>query len=451
MKKLFLIFTALYLFAEVTYNLGLVEFLASKNTTIDVCQNLENFGKALSAIGLSLILIKLIPTRFKAVALVAFIPLLFVTETVAFNTLLDRLPAQAKVYGYFEGVYRNAVINGNIVDSRFQVNALTPQQKVALASIVILNREQIPGKVNEFLFSKLADDTVDGLFTNYDKLTSKIEPYYAVYALESKKYADASPIIKQRYLKVFEEKTQGIPPGLSQADFTTELAKRSPSYQQYANTVIIPGNPKLGIMELRAGAIPLGMNKAQFHDWVSGKYEEVLSHSRITEANIDKLPHSRDLVASVFIPPIAIALSLLSIILNATSLLAGLYKPLAIVPLALVATAAVMATASPYVVPEWQNKAMAVESDLMAALAPYVSLIHRAFINDQHPDEANIIRIQKPKAVDFSDIEKSMQSLKDDSNDELPKVDERLQVDTSRLNEPGYFGQIRTSKNPYTN
>ncbi|MFM0417528.1 hypothetical protein [Paraburkholderia aromaticivorans] len=450
MKKLFLIFTALYLFCEVTYNLGLVEFLASKNTTIDVYQNLENFGKALSAIGLSLILIKAIPKRFKALALAAFIPLLFVTETVAFNTLLDRLPAQAKVYGYFEGVYRNAVINGNIEDSRFPVN-LGAGQKVALASIVTLNREQIPAKVNDFLFSKLADDTVDGLFTNYDKLTSKIEPYYAVYAVESKKYADAPTLIKQRYLKAFEEKTHGIEPGLSQADFTNALAKRSPSYQQYANTVIIPGNAKLGITELRAGAIPLGMNREQFHAWVSGKYEEVLSHSRVTEANIDKLPHSRDLVASVFIPPIAIALSLLSIILNATSLLAGIYRPLAIVPLALVATAAVTAPASLYGVPDWQNRAMAVESDLMTTLDPYVSVIHRAFINDQHPDTANIIRIEKPKAVDFSDIEKSMQSLQQQDDTDLPKVDERLQVDTSRLNEPGYFGQIKTSKNPYTN
>jgi len=60
MKKNILIITTLYLLCEVIYNLGLVEFLTSKNTEISVYNMLEDFGKFLSSAGLTLLLVKFI-------------------------------------------------------------------------------------------------------------------------------------------------------------------------------------------------------------------------------------------------------------------------------------------------------------------------------------------------------------------------------------------------------
>ena len=58
--KLEILFTLFYVICEVIYNLGLVEFLTSKNTEIGVFEHLETFGKTLSSIGLSLVIIHLI-------------------------------------------------------------------------------------------------------------------------------------------------------------------------------------------------------------------------------------------------------------------------------------------------------------------------------------------------------------------------------------------------------
>ncbi|SAL47170.1 hypothetical protein AWB71_02550 [Caballeronia peredens] len=451
MRKI-LIFTALYLFCEVTYNLGLVEFLSSKNTTIDTYSNLETFGKLLSAVGFSLILSRLVPARIKfgkVASIAILIPALFYTETFAFNAILDGLPAQTKVYGYMEGVYRNAVLNGNIRDERFS-SPLTTRDKVALSSIVATDTHDIQTEVEGFLYTTVPDSTIDGFYSDYQTINTKIDPFYASYALASKRYALLSTKAQQVALAQFKEKTGGIEPGLSQQDFAHELARHFPSYTAYSDTIVIPGNPRVGLLDVRAGDIPLGLSQAAFRDFMKEKLATALSKSRISAANIDNLPHSRDLIASVFIPPLAIALSLLSIILNASSLLASYRKVLGTLPIIVALAIAFSASSNRLAVNEWAGRALNVEVAMATALSPYMRLLHSSFIDDNHPDETNIIRVHKPKAVDFSDIEQKLTALKSEETD-MPPVDERLEVDTTKLQDQGYFGRIKTTKNPYTN
>ncbi|HVI41894.1 MAG TPA: hypothetical protein VM577_14685 [Anaerovoracaceae bacterium] len=447
------IFTLVYVLCEIVYNLGLVEFLASKNTEIGVFSNLENFGKALSSIGLSLVLIKIARnSKAKIAAFIILVPLLFTAETVGFDKLVKGLSPEVKVNTYLAGVYRNAVLNGSIKDDRF--TELNAYNKVVLANLWTLgsDKEKVRKGVETLLYSKPDDTIINEFYRNYIGLTSRIVPYYAAYAIESKKYDDYTGKAKEIVNKEFIRRI-GIAQGLNQSQFVDAVATRSPSFKKYQATVIIPAQPKLGIMELKAGDIPLGLSQQEFHKYVAKRFDDILAKTQINAENIDLLPHSYDLISSVIVPPIAIFLSLLSILLNTSILLVSVKKPLVVVPSLLAVTAYGLFTYNPYGVADPVNRAMGVEVRLFQILTPVAAAIHATAINDQHPNEAQVIRIKKPELVDFKDLDEQMQALKTTSDTEtqdLPKVDERVTADTQKLQtDQGYFGEVKTKTNPY--
>ncbi|WZB61844.1 hypothetical protein WJ970_33730 [Achromobacter xylosoxidans] len=109
--------TLVYIVCELIYNLGLVDFLSSKNTEITVFNRLEFFGKSLSSIGISLFLIKVLPTKriiHRLAAFTALVPIVFIVESAAFDHLIDSLAPEKKAQAYALGVYRNAALNGHI-------------------------------------------------------------------------------------------------------------------------------------------------------------------------------------------------------------------------------------------------------------------------------------------------------------------------------------------------
>lgn len=462
-KKLLILFTAVYLLCEVIYNLGLVEFLSSKNTEISVFENLETFGKVLSSIGLSLIFIMLVKnSKTKLIAFAVLVPVLYMCETFGFHHLVDSLPTETKVAGYYSGVYRNAVINGSIPDS--QLSELTPYNRVMLSNIMALstNKDVIRKKVDELLYKAPESKEIVALYSNYQKLTSTIEPYYSTYAITSKRWGGFEGKAKEAIDKEFIKRS-GLPQGLNKEQFYSAVAEKSPSFKAYLETVIIPGDEKFGIAEIKGKDIPLGMNQEQFKVFVELKIKDILSKTAINEANFDKLPHSYNLISSVFIPPLAIFLSLLSIILNASILcieISSLVKTKVLklclyisagIP-TLVAVAVFSAsTFNPYKLSEPLNRIHGIEATLYEALNPVASLIHSVAINDVAPNEGQIVRIKKPEAINFSDLEAKMGELKSISNQELPTIDERITADSERLeNDKSYFGEVKTNINPYT-
>ena len=45
-------FSIIYILAELSFNLGLIDFLSSKNTEMDTFHTLETFGRILSSLGI---------------------------------------------------------------------------------------------------------------------------------------------------------------------------------------------------------------------------------------------------------------------------------------------------------------------------------------------------------------------------------------------------------------
>jgi len=449
-------FTLTYLVAELLYNLGLVEFLSSKNTEISVISHLETFGKSISALGLALFISKLIP-RWKLAAIAVLVPVLFISEGFIFDSIITNLPKAEKVAGYYLGVYRSAVLNGDIEDKEIGKAPYSAKQKVLLTNIILKGSGIEPG-VKGFLYgAKLPTDVIHELYTSYNQIDTKIGSYYGAYALASKKFLMLPQMVQQKASGKFLAGTGGIPPGLDKQGFMASVKKSYPQLTQYMGTVLVPANAELGIEQLTVADLPSGLDETQFTSFLEGKYKDVLQKSQITEGTVEHLPHSRDLITAVFIPPMAMGLSLLSLCLNSFSVLwlvfgrNSLMKAFVGVSGALAVGFLVFsAQSSSYQVnPAWKTVLYG-EEKLLQAVGSGMEVIHKAFIDDNHPDSTQIIHIQRVGAIDSHAIDEKMAELqKFNDSQALPKVDDSIKVDESRINDQGYFGQVKTDGNPY--
>lgn len=452
MKKNFVIITALYLLLEIVYNLGLVEFLTSKNTEISAYNMLESFGKFLSSVGLTLLIIKLVQdNKKKLIASVALIPCFFVVETVVFDCIVDNLPQEMKVNAYYAGVYRNGVLNGTIEDKA--LSTLTPYNRVVLANIASYAAGTSKRSAVDRLVSTPASmHDVDGLYENYAKLSDTLNPLYDVYALESKKVAEFKGMLGEEATHRFQRRSHGIAPGLTRAEFFNALGRQSPSVARFNRTVFIKPNEKLGIQGLSGADLPLGMDKTAFAAFFGEQVASAVSKSRISTATVDSLPYARELVASVVIPPIALVLSFVSIVLNSAALLYGVRKWLVVLPGAGVIVIACSAGANTFQLSELLHRAVTLEASFYQALSPVANAIHAVFINDEAPNVAEVIVVKRPEPIDFSDLSKQLQDMKTEELPGVPSIDPRVRVDEARLKrEDAYYGELQTGSNPYTN
>ena len=452
MKKNFIIITALYLILEIIYNLGLVEFLTSKNTEISAYNMLESFGKFLSSVGLTLLLIKGIQdNKKKLAASCALIPCLFVLETVVFNSIVDNLPRATKVNAYYAGVYRNGVLNGTIEDKA--LSGLTPYNRVVLAIIgSYAAGPHVRSKVDQLISGPSNIPDVDGLYQDYAKFSDSLNPLYDVYALESKKVAEFKGMLGEEALHRFERRSHGIAPGLTRTQFFQALGRQSPSVARFNQTVFIKANEKLGTPGLKGADLPLGMDRKAFEAFFSDHLALAVSKSKIGVATVENLPYAHELVASVVIPPIALVLSFVSIVLNASSLLFAVRKWLVILPGAVAVVFACTAGANVFQFSEPLHRAVGLEAGLYAVLSPVANGIHAVFINDTAPNVAEVIVVKRPEPIDFSDLSAKLQEMKTEDLPGVPTVDPRVRVDEARLKrEEAYYGELQTGSNPYMN
>lgn len=445
------IFTIIYIVCEVIYNLGFVEFISSANTEISVYNRLEFFGKSLAALGLSLIFIKLFK-KHKAQIFLILVPSLFAVQTAFFEYLVENLSPEVKISAYLSGVYRNASLNKTINDER--LTNPSSYNKVLVSTIALMGESQKQKKeVGEIFKIAIDSKVIDSYYENYDALNSKITSYWSVYRIEDKKWSNYPAKVQERIDREFVKKSGGIPRGLSKQEFLARVALNSPSYREYQNLVIVPGNEAFGIEEVRGKDIPMGLSKEEFADFFNKKIQAAVNRTALTAENVSNLPHSHELVSSVVIPPIALTLSFLSILLNASGLLMGVNRFLVVVPGVLTGIVFLTYDHNPYGLPEGFNKAVGLEATLHASLRPLASAIKQVSINDEHPNEFEIVRIKKPEPIDFADLEKKFESLSANDLENMPDVATNIVADEKRLeNDSTYFGEIRGKSkiNPYT-
>lgn len=464
------IFSLLYIFLEITFNLGLIDFINSKNTEIRTFNNLETLGRILSSIGFSLFVTKIllgvlnkIHKIIAPVFFIAFASVFYIGETIVFNKIVDNLTPQQKFYSYTFGVYRNLSLNNQIEQKLFKGEEPTYDKVINSMLGILANKESIAKNVQEDTKKFFAIEfNLDkkSLSEAYDKLKplslddELIYNYYKRYVIESRRVESYNGPFKNKYIENFT-KTIGIPPSLDRESFTKAFKDKYTPKVDYNKIVIVPKNEKINMSQLTLGDIPANLDKDHWIAFIDNHIQTSINKASLSVNNIDTLPHSRNIISSVIITPIAIILSLFAIILNITLLVSKHNKFIGGGFFIGVIIVGVLWSYNPYQINVLLNKIIGVETRFVQLLSPYKHLIHNTFVNDTNPNTFDIVRIEKPSIPDtkssMDQIQKEFDKLSESNNQTAinqSNAEKELYVDDNKLNDKNYYGEVN-KKNPY--
>jgi hypothetical protein len=108
---------------------------------------------------------------------------------------------------------------------------------------------------------------------------------------------------------------------------------------------------------------------------------------------------------------------------------------------------------NPYGLTQTANRAIGLEATLHQVLEPVAMIIRKVSINDDKPNELEIVRISKPAPIDFKDLEEKFAALSVSGGDNLPAIPTNIVADEKRLkDDSSYYGEIKGTSNinPYT-
>lgn len=323
----FLALTGLYLVVEAAYNIGLVRMLSSPSTTRATVEGMEVIGKSLAAFGVSLAIVRFLPA-WRVRIFVMLCMLLYVMFGAMIDAAISALPPSLKVEGHYLGLYRVAVVQGEIKDDEIGKGSALPEtaRRLATTNVALIGLDSLGGiqrKVRAFAESRFrtevkrafSEQDFERLWEGYSTACEKLRPFWERY--KGKQVPFWNPLGGQ----VMDDTEHGRLVFL-QAIKLEEVRK-------YRATSIYGGNAEYGIPALSAGDIPPFMTREELKTWINrfvanGK-TKVMRVIAPTESEIGASGASHltdDLSSSVFVPPISMSLSLFSLTLNSISFIA---------------------------------------------------------------------------------------------------------------------------------
>lgn len=467
-----LAFSIIYILLEITFNLGLVDFINAKNTEISTFNRLETLGRVLSSIGFALFLTKVLKPvsqkihRFLSPVIFCIVfGIFYVGETVVFDRIVDNLTPQQKFHAYTVGVYRNLELNHQI-DSRILKSDDKTYDLVVNSMLgILVNKEEtkelVQNETKKFFTVEYHLDKTS-LSEVYDKIQpltlnpEMLHDYYKRYVIESRRFENYHGAFKNKYKENFTN-TIGIEPSLDEDSFNEAMKQKHKPSIDLSSVIIVPKNDKIKMSQLTLADIPEDLNKEQWIGYINNHVQSAINKTSLSTANIDNLPHSRNIISSVIITPIAIILSLISIVLNIGLLLGKRFKIIGFFFVGIISIVAVMWSHNPYSVNPVLNKIIGLETYMVRGLSFYKEAIHKAFVNDDNPNLFDVVRIEKPKLPDMSTstdaIKEKFDALSVENSSTENSVQQQeavkeLYVDDAKLENKNYYGELN-KKNPY--
>jgi len=467
-----LAFSIIYILLEITFNLGLVDFINAKNTEISTFNRLEMLGRVLSSIGFALFLTKILRTvsqkihRFLSPVIFAVVfGIFYVGETVVFDRIIDNLTPQQKFNAYTFGVYRNLELNHQI-DSRILKSDDKTYDLVVNSMLgILVNKEEtkelVKTETKKFFAVEYHLDKAS-LSQVYDKIQpltlnpDMLHDYYKRYVIESRRFENYHGAFKNKYKENFTN-TIGIEPSLDEDSFNEAMKQRHKPSVDFDSIIIVPKNEKIKMSQLTLADIPEDLDKEEWIGYINNHVQSAINKTSLSTANIDNLPHSRNIISSVIITPIAIILSLISIVLNIGLLLGKRFKIIGFAFVGIIAIVAVMWSYNPYSVNPVLNRIIGLETYMVKGLSFYKDAIHKTFVNDDNPNLFDVVRIEKPKLPDMGAstdaIKEKFDKLSAENNSTENSVQQQeaikeLYVDDAKLENKNYYGELN-KKNPY--
>lgn len=485
---------ALYCTAELIYNVALVELFSAPSVSLSTFEDIETMGKALAAFGLSLFVCRWWQPKVALPMFALCFPMLFVGIGTAYDQAIEALPKSAKTAGYYLGAYRNLVVNGDLSNPLMwdpQAPATT-EQKILLTNVALVSYSGVDSAktVLDWMYGSDAQiqdgmkANVESLFLGYASVMGKLEPFYAKYVIESRRWNSLKPgMFKDMYAKEFTRLTGGVEPGLDKVQFYDRMRQTNPALAQFHDAVIIEAAPKLGIGALRMGDIAPFSTQEQFTQRVFAHIQTGAQRARSAGSEVVNDPQAKRIIAAAYVPSISMALSLISLLLN-TCLLAsaplrwvllrvgtptfahgasgvlalGLFAVLWLQPQAPFSASMqqMLGATSGLSAALWQ-RATHVQWHLMQHVSPVAQQVREHLVSTARTESYERLSIQKVQPIALGNLEERMELLERQqaqmlaSQQDLPVLDRDVVIDTQRLEkDPSYFGERKpTGSNPY--
>lgn len=315
-----------YLFVEWIYNQHLLDILLLDHISNNSFNNTEIFGKLIASFGINLFLIKIFnytKTKFFIGIVISYILLTFL-----FNYAINSFSDDFRYSSYYSMLHRQDVLKNKDKDQLLSLKSNKDiwYEKSLLMSYFVFTLKEDNWKEYEksakdpviTQVKKLNHDMAKNWQQYHDVslLKKKLDNGYAGYQKLMVKYsAYRYGSYKKKAYQAFMKATGGIKPDLTQEQFLNEVGAGK-TYLNFLNKVFYEGSEQYEIKAITGKDIPLDMNKTQFNEYMKDLIEKNSKQIAPDLQNIRKNVLSETPVAVLIIPPISIALSLMSIILN---------------------------------------------------------------------------------------------------------------------------------------
>lgn len=320
-----------YLFVEWIYNQHLLDILLLEHISNKSFNNTEIFGKLIASFGINLFLLKIFNYTKKKFCIGLIIS--YIMLTFLFNYAINSFSDDFRYSSYYSMLYRQDVLKNKDKDQllSLKTNEDNWYEKSLLMSYFVFTLNGEEWKEYEKSAKKPVSDQVKKLNNDMNKnwqqyhevslLKKKLDNGYAGYQKLMVKYsAYRYGSYKKRAYQAFLKATGGLEPDLTQEQFLSQVGAGK-TYLKFLNKIFYEGSTQYEIKSITGKDLPLDMNKPQFIAYVNNLIE---TNSKQIAPDLKDIRHnilSETPVAVLIIPPISIALSLMSIILNVSLLI----------------------------------------------------------------------------------------------------------------------------------
>lgn len=348
--------TAAYLVLELSYNGTLLSLAADPAADAERMKALSWVGKGLASWGVAWALLRPVAARSastlpgKATAFLVAWLCVFGAVDFGYRAAISSLPEDVKLAGRSVAAWRASVLKGDGKDA-FLAPVGKPDRVAAVSAAFLLADPASASRLAEFDVARAKADGnridrgSDRLLKGYLDAQSELRKGYELFVQASMAYENATTRKNSREgalasaaiwfgytgaKEFFTKKTGGLSPDVDATyeRFVSEILPKSknPKVKAALKDYTAKAVPMPDGTRIAAADMPQGMDEAAARDWVD-------THVRgpwkaVAGADLEgwlARNESKDALASVFVPPVSMALSQVSVALNLAALLAMLW------------------------------------------------------------------------------------------------------------------------------
>lgn len=328
--------TVVYLGFELRYNRGLLELFSQVEINQKAIDDLSIEGKVLASVGLVWALLRGVVARVrhllaKMALFAAASGAVYAALSATYDHVIQNLAAETKVDGFHLAAYRRALLEGSVVDPDVPLpakyGALGSVFMVSIPLILFDDRYLVPARSILELRAKVIEDyywkKVDTGWAKYDRQMRLVRASYQQYVDGSRRVEATPALLRSRARNQFHRESGGMLPNsrASMSDFLSELSRSSSAaarqYREAQQEIVFierEGTPDA--TPVRGSDLPKLMNQEQFRQFFGERIAAARLELLPTPGTVERTARINDINSSVFVPPMAMATSLLTILAN---------------------------------------------------------------------------------------------------------------------------------------